>query len=131
MTNGFLKKIEEDVTNTVAVIEALNEYADGREFKVADVPNNDRYLIKVPYEWGGRQYMRKSSISGSAMVALCNRGVARVVRKEKDYVCIGENYKGQPIYINVNVNVYRVTQSAEEYKRNILLEIADTLLMDV
>lgn len=125
MRNSTIRNIREDIEHTTKIMNALEEYADGREFSTAELAEADKVIRKQQGWWG----TCKDYITGSTMMALVNRGLAVVTGSTKCYVPCGETRNGRQMYIEGTANKYRIVGTIEEYKQKALLEVTDALLM--
>lgn len=116
-----VKMIKEDICKVDAMLKAISDFADGRPFRVCDIPDEKRkgYYTKRN-SWG---HCEKFDFNGSTATALRDRGLLEVVDTE-DFVyhdgyrkCVGTRA------------IYRCTgKTIEDYKNALALLIPKAIL---
>jgi hypothetical protein len=68
---------------------------------------NQGNIIKVANYFTTKQEGKAKDIgvSGAMMTSLCKRGYVQVIRKEEDFLCVGDN-----LYRKIEINVYAMAR---------------------
>lgn len=115
--------IKEDIKKVNAMMNVISDFADGRPFRVCDIPESKRrnYYEKRNL-WG---YTEKFDFNGSTAFALCERGLLEKITTED---CIYEDcYSGRKC-IGTRA-IYRCTgKTAEDYKNALAILIPKAIL---
>ena len=127
MTNTYIaNKINNEFTTIESIFKLLGDYADGREFTVHDVTKGQVLFYENGEKdcWGR---LRTPMFNGGAMRRLVSRGLAEKVGEKDCLFCAGYDRKGREIYRKGKIYIYRIIKTPKDYKREMLLEILNTV----
>ena len=120
-----VKLIKEDIRKVTAMMNVISDFADGRAFRVCDIPIEKRKnYFSIEKKWSWCDNVEKFDFTGSTARALCDRGLLEVVGTE-DFIY--EEYHGRKC-IGTRA-IYRCTgKTVEDYKNALALLIPKAIL---
>lgn len=107
-----IDELKRDVARTEKMLKVVEDFTDGSEFTVKDIPIEKRrkYAPNLKSSWLGN-----ADFTGASMDALCRRGLAEVVRTE-DYIYTYKDYGRERKAVGTR-SIYRLTgKTIEDYK---------------
>ena len=108
-----INALKDDVKRVELMMGVVEDFTDGREFLVDDIPTEKRKNYAPALNgWG----CFRADFTGNSMMALVRRGLAEIVRKE-DYIYKWEDGRGKEHKEVGTHTVYRLTgKTVEDYK---------------
>ena len=120
-----VKLIKEDIKKVTAMMNVISDFADGRAFRICDIPIEKRKnYFTIEKKWSWINNKEQFDFTGATARALCDRGLLEKVGTE-DFIY--EEYNGRKC-IGTRA-IYRCTgKTVEDYKNALALLIPKAIL---
>lgn len=118
-----VEMIKKDIQRVEAMMKVVSDFADGKPFRVADIPLEKREGYRIEhYVWG--DYDTPIDFTGATARALCDRGLLEKVGTE-DFIYV--EYRGRKC-VGTRA-IYKCTgKTIEDYKNALALLIPKAIL---
>lgn len=109
-----INALKKDMTVVEKMLAVVEDFTDGREFRLCDIPIEKRTNYKKGCEHG---YLCHYDFTGASMDALVRRGLAEVVGKE-DYIWTWEDWRGKSHKEVGTRRIYKLnSRTIDDYKK--------------
>ena len=109
-----INALKEDMAIVEKMLTVVEDFIDGREFRVCDIPIEKRTHYRKGCEFGSLCYY---DFTGTSMSALIRRGLAEVVGEE-DYIWTWEDWRGKTHKEVGTRKIYKLNgRTIDDYKK--------------